>query len=89
MAGAGKRREKSAEPGKKKQNDLKIILSCSRAEAFLAQLNLLYPELCCLTSLSLAEAREMDLCCLFGDWPQSKADFQSQGFVIKESKDLM
>lgn len=45
----------------------RFILSCPRAEDFLAQLNLLCPELCCLTSPSLLKAGEGDLCFLFGD----------------------
>lgn len=45
----------------------RFILGCPRVEDFLAQLNLLCPELCCLTSPSLLKAGEWDLCFLFGD----------------------
>lgn len=42
----------------------RFILSCPRVEDFLAQLNLLCPELCCLTSPSPLKAGEWDLCFL-------------------------
>lgn len=48
----------------------------------MAQLNLLCPELCCLTFPSLVKAGQRDLCWLFGDKHHGEANFQSQDFAM-------